>query len=287
MSLLIHPVTRRYLNSIVANPPHGLLLEGSAGIGKGALANYIAANLLGVELKSIHNHPYLQIIDTAGSISIDDIRRLTNFSKLKVSGTRVIKRVIIVEHAQNMTLEAQSAFLKLLEEPPTDTVIILTADNAQHLLPTILSRVVVVRVTKPAQPELTTHFLGLGYKDKEIARAYAISSGLPGLMSALLGDDTEAPLVNYIDKAKQLLGVNGFERLLKSDQFLKEKNDLALLLDALDKVVRALLDNALKSDNKSQIIKWHEVSKNIIEKQNSLRSNPNTKLLLTDLVLNL
>lgn len=287
MSLLIHPVTRRYLNSIVANPSHGLLLEGADGMGKGELSNYLAARLLDVRAENTQNHPYVQVIDSEGSISIDDIRKLTNFCKLKVSGTRAVRRVIIVENAQNMTHEAQNAFLKLLEEPPADTVIILTADNAQHMLPTILSRVVTVRVAKPTQSELTMHFLGLGHRDQEIAKAHALSGGLPGLMSDLLDDKKESPLVDYIDKAKQLLSTGSFERLVKVDELLKEKRDLPLLLEALDKVVRALLNNAVETGKKSHITKWHKVSKDIADKQRSLQSNPNTKLLLTDLVLNL
>ncbi|OGL30297.1 hypothetical protein A3D14_01955 [Candidatus Saccharibacteria bacterium RIFCSPHIGHO2_02_FULL_47_12] len=287
MKLLINPVSKRYLDGISANPPHGLLLEGPDGIGKGALSRHIAGRILGIDSEKTQDHPYIRIIEQSGSISIDDIRKLTNFTKLKVSGKQALKRVIIVEHAGNMTREAQNAFLKLLEEPPADTVIILSAGNKAQLLPTIVSRVVAIAVTKPTESDIKQHFLGMGYKQIDVDRALAISGGLPGLMTALLDKDEEDALLAYIDNSKGLLGLTTFERLIKADEYIKQKDDVALLLDALDKVARAALNSAINSGKNAQTVRWNNLLAEISGKQKALGSNPNTKLLLTDLVLNL
>lgn len=72
------------------------------------------------------------------SIGIDKIRELKEWLSLKPSkGTR--KTAVIFEAAE-MTIEAQNSLLKTLEEPPLSTFIILTAQNKQGLLPTIVSR---------------------------------------------------------------------------------------------------------------------------------------------------
>jgi DNA polymerase-3 subunit delta' len=287
MDLVIHPATKRILQAVVANPPHALLLQGLDGTGKGTLAQFLACRLLELEPSKVATSPLVSIIDRNDSISIEDIRALKGFTKLRISSKNSVKRIIIVEHCGKMTHEAQNAFLKLLEEPPEDAVIILTASNSNQLLPTILSRVVVVNISKPAETELKRHFAQQGYSPKVIDKAYAISGGLPGLMFALLDSEAEAPLVGYIDKAKELLSSGKFERMVKLDEFIKQKQDPALLLEALDRVVRALLDSAVKSDKQYQVAKWHKVSKEINQKQKDLTSNPNNKLLLTDLVLNI
>jgi DNA polymerase-3 subunit delta' len=57
--------------------------------------------------------------------------------------------------SQASSPEAANAFLKLLEEPPTDTLIFLTSSRPGSLLPTIRSRVLEVRVTAPAEDDAT------------------------------------------------------------------------------------------------------------------------------------
>ncbi len=79
------------------------------------------------------------LIESEGrSIGIDKIRELKEWMSLKPSkGTR--KTAVIFE-ASEMTIEAQNSLLKTLEEPPISALIILTAQNKQVLLPTIVSR---------------------------------------------------------------------------------------------------------------------------------------------------
>lgn len=59
------------------------------------------------------------------------------------------KKIIVLEEAHITTIEAQNALLKLLEEPPQDTVMILSADNSNTFLPTILSRCVSINLNEP------------------------------------------------------------------------------------------------------------------------------------------
>jgi len=72
------------------------------------------------------------------SIGIEEIRRLEHHLSLKACG-KGLKKAIILE-AQDLTLEAQNALLKTLEEPPGSSLIILTAPHASLLLPTVVSR---------------------------------------------------------------------------------------------------------------------------------------------------
>ncbi|MFC1621618.1 ATP-binding protein [Candidatus Omnitrophota bacterium] len=92
------------------------------------------------------NHPDVFIIypeRKAGSIKIEKIREMIYQASLKPYEAK--KRICIVSDAEAMTLEAQNALLKLLEEPPQNHIFILTASNASALLPTVLSRCKVLK----------------------------------------------------------------------------------------------------------------------------------------------
>lgn len=78
------------------------------------------------------------------TISIDQVRNLQHQLSLRPYASE-FKTGIILE-AQRMTIEAQNALLKTLEEPPAHSVLILTAPSVKNLLPTIVSRCQVVRL---------------------------------------------------------------------------------------------------------------------------------------------
>ena len=92
---------------------------------------------LGVNFDS--HHPDTLVIQPEKSIGIDQIRQIKNFLAKKSWQGRGPK-IVVVPQAQLMTLEAQNAFLKTLEEPPAQAIIILLSNNRQALLETIISR---------------------------------------------------------------------------------------------------------------------------------------------------
>lgn len=90
------------------------------------------------------------------------------------------RKVFVVGHAERMSrnegqAEAANAFLKLLEEPPSDTVIILTTSEPGALLPTIRSRVVTVRV-----PRLPEHAVRAFLEHPTVREGGVISRGWGG-----------------------------------------------------------------------------------------------------------
>ncbi|GGE57795.1 DNA polymerase III subunit delta' [Actibacterium pelagium] len=83
-------------------------------------------------------------------ITVDEVRKLKNFFSL--SSTDGGRRVVIVDCADEMNVNAANALLKLLEEPPEDAVILLIAHQPSRLLPTIRSRCRELRC-QPLVPE--------------------------------------------------------------------------------------------------------------------------------------
>ncbi len=108
-----------------------------------------AESLLGEAMAARREQPLYGRPDGMTSHSLASIRLLQR----RVSLTPVVarKKVVIVGDAERLVVqeaspEAANAMLKVLEEPPADTVLILTAADAQALLPTIRSRLVPIRV---------------------------------------------------------------------------------------------------------------------------------------------
>lgn len=78
------------------------------------------------------------------SIGIEEIRDFQKKLYLKPIKSKI--KAGIIKNAQNLTLASQNAMLKLLEEPPANTIIILETANKEVLLPTILSRCQIIEV---------------------------------------------------------------------------------------------------------------------------------------------
>jgi len=97
-----------------------------------------------IKLQSAVDVTVLEPEEDKQTISIDQIRNLQHQLSLRPYAAK-FKTGIILE-AQRMTVEAQNALLKTLEEPPAHSILILTAPSAKSLLPTIVSRCQVVRL---------------------------------------------------------------------------------------------------------------------------------------------
>ncbi len=90
------------------------------------------------------NHPDVFIVKNSDkSIKIDEVRQIPDFVYKKAFESGY-KAVVILE-AHLMTPQAQNALLKILEEPPQNTLFVLGCLNANNILPTILSRCVRIK----------------------------------------------------------------------------------------------------------------------------------------------
>jgi DNA polymerase-3 subunit delta' len=149
-----------------ARLPHALLLHGPDGVGKERFASALAAGLLcrqpgpGLEpcdacaecaLSRAGTHPdlhWLRRPDDRKSIGVDAMR--DTCEQLGMTSLRGGYRVAIVATAQLMTHSAQNAFLKTLEEPAPQTLLVLITPRPSALLATLRSRCQRVEIARPA-----------------------------------------------------------------------------------------------------------------------------------------
>lgn len=286
--LLLHPVVQRRLDAYLKRPGHAVQLIAPAGFGKGTIATELTLQLLGIVEDQLHNYAYFRrYTPEKNVITIETARDIIAFLKLKTTGDAAIRRVIIIESADAMTPEAQNAVLKLLEEPPSDTVFILTVTKPTRLLATIDSRTQRIALTSPDREATISYFQSKGHDQASITSAYLMSGGLTGLMSALLATDETHALVHAITQAKEVLKADTFERLTMIDEIAKNKQ-IDQLLFALKQTSQAALAHAAAQPGRETAVKrWHSVLHAVHRSEILQASNAQPKLLLTDLFLSL
>ena len=155
-----HPETRKLLERArkIDRISHGYIISGPEGSGKRTLAMEFASSLVcekkafppcekcaGCKRSDDGNHPDINVVRADGKfIKIKMIRELSRALQYH-SYEGGYKAALIVE-SERMNEHAQNALLKTLEEPPSNTVLILTCSNMSRLLPTILSRCQIIRI---------------------------------------------------------------------------------------------------------------------------------------------
>ncbi len=283
--LVLQNATKQKMTAYAQSPTHALLLTGPAGSGKYTLAATMIEQALQLTPGAHTTHPYVRIVQVEPdkqSISIETIRELEHFLSRKVPTTALYNRAVLIEDAHKLTPEAQNALLKLLEEPPEGTVLILTATQPQAILPTLRSRSQLLAVGAPEHTALQAYFDHQGKSAAEINQALAVSGGLPGLMHALL-NDTAHPLLNATEQARVLLKATAYERLLLVDALSKDKALTADTLYILQQMAHVSLQTATGPAAK----RWQRILSAAYAASQALQQSSSVKLTLTDLMLSL
>ena len=181
---------------------HGWLITGPHGVGKATLAWRIARFLLagppgdapsGLDVAADHpvarriaalSEPRLHLVRRGANergdalsadIRLPVIRGLRQF--LSMSAAEGGRRVVIVDAADELNMQAANALLKLLEEPPRDTVLLLVSHQPSGLLPTIRSRCRVLRLNALGPGDMAAALAAAGQDDPDAAPALAALSG--------------------------------------------------------------------------------------------------------------
>lgn len=222
---------------------HASLVIGEDGIGKSYVAKEMAINILGKsEYKEYVDIGEYRIAENKKSISVDQIRDITEEINKKPYESN--KKVIILHNADKMTVQAQNAFLKSIEEPPSGVFLILLCENQENLLDTIKSRCQTYKLFRLSEKELHK-FLSRKYpniSDEDAKAAKVFSDGIPGRIEDFMDNSI------YADIRENTIGmflesnVDDLAVLLKyQDFFVKNKNDWQEVLTCILSYVRDIM----------------------------------------------
>jgi DNA polymerase-3 subunit delta' len=205
------------------------LFCGREKLGKRKVAFEFASQILNSQ---IQNHPdFFYVEPIKNQISILQIKELIWKISLKPSKSKY--KVAIVDSANRMTLEAQNCFLKTLEEPKGDSIIILISESENLLLPTIVSRCQKIKFFQLGREKIERFLREKGIDQAKIEKILRYSQGRPGLAIELL--ENEEKLKEFEKIEKDLVKIEKGEisfRFQKAKEIL-EKLNLSEVLEIL------------------------------------------------------
>ena len=246
---------------------HAHLIIGPNGIGKSILARIFALKILNKD-KDIDYVDIINYRPSKASMGVDEVREIIEeVSKRPYEGD---KKVIIIHEGSKLTVQAQNALLKTIEEPPQGVYIILLAESLETLLDTIKSRCQVYKLTPLNNRQMEMYINTLGrYSEEEIRASLAYGEGIPGKAERLLNDSNLSELrevimnllkdINYAKEDLVLIYEN------KLENYKTEKDEV---LNLMASFIRDIIV-AKELEDKNKIINIDKYN-DIVEVANSL-----------------
>ena len=296
--------------------PHAMLFTGIDGVGKQTTARALGMALnclspVGVsacgecpscQKVSSGAHPDMITIQPEGAfIKIDQVRALSR--QLRFAPLEGNWRVVIINDAQAMNLEASNAVLKILEEPPKGTVIILTASQTTDLLPTVLSRCQQIAFRPIPYEKITQVLEEIRGLDRQTAKTLAVSTkGSLGKALSLHEEKWSTWRAHLVGQIASL-SIGSIQPVLAyADSLARDKDRLADSLDIIMAWFRDLLMCEVcpqRVINQNLITKIEEASRGrsvneLLEKvaavhraQTAISQNSNVRLALEVMMMRL
>ncbi|GMT43159.1 MAG: hypothetical protein IEMM0002_1570 [bacterium] len=288
------------------------LFSGPSGTGKTLTAGIFAGSLLcesrleqlpcgkcrSCRMFGAGSHPdFTRVAPDGTMIKIEQVRALISSLSMKSYGGG--RKLCVMEEADKMNPPAANAFLKTLEEPPPDTVLILVTSSPSALLPTIVSRCRTVRFV-PMRPEELGEMLE---REKSFSREDAfytatLAEGCPG--RALGG---EVDLIKRVDGEAMdlmaaILNMKPDEVIRFAEGWRKRRDDLPVLTDRILEILRfaGRRNFHTSSGTMAAVMKtftgvpqgWIlEGFEEILDLKPDLRFNPNVQIFLESIIFNL
>lgn len=260
---------------------HAYLFSGEEGLGKFQFAKEFAANVIDVKLP----HPDIKIIEGA-TIKKSAIEDLVEDAFLKPMYKDT--KIYIIRDFHKVTTEGQNALLKTLEEPMAHVKLILTSSNEEGILPTILSRVKIVKFYHVADEILKDYFVREGYEEKKVSEAVKFSVGSVGKVFEILNNEDFFDLKNKSEEGlKRVYRDKGFEPYIMY-KFMEERSEnIDLILEIMSYYLR---DLAIKKETGDESInistkKILKSYKMLIDVRSNLDKNVNLRTAVMPLLL--
>jgi DNA polymerase-3 subunit delta' len=333
----------RLLTTLLQNGtlPHALLFIGIEGVGKRTAAMALAlacnckaldpeqftermkirdGNLPSDQIKTFSpcgrcnscrkiesgNHPDIIVLNPSGPfIRIGQIRELCGTLAMKPYEARL--RVVIISDAQTLNPSAGNALLKVLEEPPDRTMLILTTLQTSDLLPTIVSRCQHIRFYPVSRKNLESLLIQRYHANPDEAKTIAILAN--GSVSKAVSMINSINRINWISRriwlineVESLPAMSMGSRMAFAEKLSKQKEILAESLEVIkvwcrdlvickyhpEKIInRDLTDRIQRASKNMKVTSLISKIDDVESAQKNIHANTNLRLTLEVLIMRL
>lgn len=225
---LLNSSTKQVLERLVRQPPHAIALSGYGSQYRRQVLDWFISLL--AEEHGINPQTVLRIEPESGAIGIDQVRSIRQH--LKPRAKQGVNRLVVLHDADQAGAEAQNALLKIYEEPPSDTVIILGVFDHGGLLPTIRSRSTIIELKRLDDQ-------ALGKLEPQLRQKVEFALNSPDVLA-----DEQGKSSAVLTEAKKLLGKTPLERL-QAVKHITDREQARELIAAMLLLLRGMLRRTL------------------------------------------
>ncbi len=239
-------------------------------------------------------------------IGVDDIREQIG-KNIELKPYKYQYKIFIVNNADTMTIQAQNALLKTIEEPPEYGVFILLSENYNNFLPTILSRCVLLKL-KPLNYDIVIKYIKSNFSvlDEEVYLYASYAQGNIGKAIEMLSSEKFIEMRNMVIEFINSFHEKDFIEIFSDVLVFEEyKENIMTVIDILylcyrDMIVLKCFDNnntfLIQKDKKSMFMNIIESfslkqlffgTKAILNAKKQLESNSNFQMTMENLFLRL
>ncbi|MGG5463123.1 DNA polymerase III subunit delta' [Clostridium sp. B9] len=295
----------RFNKSVSKNAlSHAHLIIGEDGIGKSLLAKEFSYKILGIPPQNEHVD-IVHYKSEKASFGVDLVRSIiSEANKKPYEGDR---KVIIIHDGEKLTVAAQNALLKTIEEPLTGIFIIILSKDIDSILETIRSRCQIHRLAPLSRDEINLYIEDkYSNIDSELNRTLiSFSEGIPGRVDKFMSDEIFKDIRNTVIEMLKDIGNGKIDVPIKyADKFYSMKGNEREVLETItifarDSIVFKEIENNLSIINGDKIEDIREIASNLSynklnriikvvnEARNNLKSNTNLWLTLDSMLISI
>ncbi len=277
--------------------PHAVLIEGDSGTGKTVLASYLCRAAVceredrpcgecdGCRLQAGGNHPdvsYIAPEKDRKTISVNQIRDIITAAAIRPQKSG--RRVFVIDPGDSMTPQAQNALLKILEEPPSNVVFILTTISKSAMLETVVSRCTVLTVSIPDEASAIEYIASKVNRERdEIAEAYRTARGSIGNALNILKKKSASAAAKTAESFIGLIQSGSQYELLKV--LLPLEKDRAKTLEFYNTLEAGIVTKMRTLTSPTLVRRYERLYNTVASHKKLLKANANLSLLLTSLAV--
>lgn len=295
---------------------HAFIFSGATGTGKKLMAYTFAKALACASypapcgecipcrtFESGNNPDIIPVRTNGKSIGVDEVREQITF-KMRSKPYNGKYKIFVIEDANKLTVAAQNALLKTMEEPEQYGIFLLTCENYNIFLPTIISRTIILSINPLTNDMVSDYLIKKNVASKEDSEIFAsYSEGSIGRAMSLADDEEfKALRINFLNLAESVENGDAADAIKAAEEMAnyKEKVQDGLSVLALryrnalvysatgrtDLLTERLSAVQIKEFTKDKtLLQLTKRLESIIKAKNELLQNANTRITLEVMLL--